>query len=317
MLRRLPPTSMLQAFVYAAKEGNFARAAISLNLTASAISHQIIKLEDWWNIRLFIRHSRGVQLTEEGAKILPIVETFFAGLEGALEDIGVKKTTPLHVVSSPSFCTAWLAPRLMKKGNQGEFPEIVLQSAEINSDDIFSLDFDVAIVIGDGIYQDCHVELLMQDYVFPVLSPGILKDGMPIPVEDINKETIIRRIESGVCPSWADWCRYNGLDHGQYENGPCFPNSILTIALAARGEGVALGRTSLVYEHLLDGQLVPATGVVMPSPNSYYIICKEGRENESQICSFKEWIKQEVSDFLQDCSEKFPALTNKNSGQAI
>ena len=44
---------MLQAFVSAAKTGSFARAAAELNLTASAISHQIAGLEEWWGVQLF------------------------------------------------------------------------------------------------------------------------------------------------------------------------------------------------------------------------------------------------------------------------
>jgi LysR family transcriptional regulator, glycine cleavage system transcriptional activator len=66
MAQRPPPTPMLQAFVSAAKTGSFARAAAELNLTASAISHQIAGLEEWWGVQLFERHSRGVKLTVAG-----------------------------------------------------------------------------------------------------------------------------------------------------------------------------------------------------------------------------------------------------------
>lgn len=50
MAQRPPPTPMLQAFVSAAQTGSFARAASELNLTASAISHQIAGLEEWWGV---------------------------------------------------------------------------------------------------------------------------------------------------------------------------------------------------------------------------------------------------------------------------
>ena len=53
MAQRPPPTPMLQAFVSAAQTGSFARAASQLNLTASAISHQIAGLEEWWGVQLF------------------------------------------------------------------------------------------------------------------------------------------------------------------------------------------------------------------------------------------------------------------------
>jgi len=63
---------MLQAFVSAAQTGSFARAASELNLTASAISHQIAGLEEWWGVQLFERHSRGVKLTAAGQALLPV-----------------------------------------------------------------------------------------------------------------------------------------------------------------------------------------------------------------------------------------------------
>jgi len=76
MAQRPPPTPMLQAFVSAAQTGSFARAAFELNLTASAISHQIAGLEEWWGVQLFERHSRGVKLTTAGQALLPVTDGF-------------------------------------------------------------------------------------------------------------------------------------------------------------------------------------------------------------------------------------------------
>ncbi|WP_252979204.1 LysR family transcriptional regulator [Pseudomonas cyclaminis] len=83
MGQRPPPTPMLQAFVSAAQTGSFARAASRLNLTASAISHQIAGLEEWWGVQLFERHSRGVNLTAAGHVLLPVADGFFKELEAA------------------------------------------------------------------------------------------------------------------------------------------------------------------------------------------------------------------------------------------
>lgn len=76
MAQRPPPTPMLQAFVSAAQTGSFSRAASELNLTASAISHQIAGLEEWWGVQLFERHSRGVKLTAAGQALLPVTDGF-------------------------------------------------------------------------------------------------------------------------------------------------------------------------------------------------------------------------------------------------
>ena len=65
-MRRLPPLQALLAFDAAARLGSFTRAAQELALTQSAISHQILQLEEWTGQPLFRRIGRGVALTAAG-----------------------------------------------------------------------------------------------------------------------------------------------------------------------------------------------------------------------------------------------------------
>ena len=58
-------------FVKAAEYENFNYAAKVLNLTPSAISHAISKLEFELGVALFIRNKKGVKLTTEGRELLP------------------------------------------------------------------------------------------------------------------------------------------------------------------------------------------------------------------------------------------------------
>ena len=58
MSRRLPPISALRALDAAAGHLSFTRAARELNVTPSAISHQIKTLEDLWGVRLFERRKQ-------------------------------------------------------------------------------------------------------------------------------------------------------------------------------------------------------------------------------------------------------------------
>ena len=59
----------LSAFESAARHQNFAHAAEELNLTASAVSHHVRKLESRLGVALFQRHARGVTLTAEGRRL--------------------------------------------------------------------------------------------------------------------------------------------------------------------------------------------------------------------------------------------------------
>lgn len=63
----LPPLRAIQAFEQTARFGNVARAAEVLDLTPSAVSHQLAKLEGMIGRQLFVRAARGVSLTPVGS----------------------------------------------------------------------------------------------------------------------------------------------------------------------------------------------------------------------------------------------------------
>ncbi|NVK00234.1 MAG: LysR family transcriptional regulator [Oceanospirillaceae bacterium] len=66
--------SSLNTFLVVAQEGNLTRAAERLCLTQPALSHQLKKLQSELGVQLMQRGSRGMQLTEEGLKLLPAAE---------------------------------------------------------------------------------------------------------------------------------------------------------------------------------------------------------------------------------------------------
>lgn len=301
MARRPPPTPMLQAFISAAQTGSFARAASELNLTASAISHQIAGLEEWWGVQLFERHSRGVKLTAAGRALLPVVDGFFQELEAVLHSLNPSKPRPLYLSCTSSLCSTWLIPRMHGSHTEASFNlELVLTSADISRTNPEAHQFDVAIVMGDGDYPDHYAELLMHDAVFPVFSPGFQKVNGDIALADIARYPLIYRVDDHVCPSWENWFAFQGLAPAPYHHGPRFPDSGLAISLAVKGGGIALGRTALVYDALKDGTLVALNAPVMMSPAAYYIICRNGRQSEPDIARLFEWLKAQAQVFVRE-----------------
>ena len=65
MTARLPSLNGLRAFEAAARHLSFTLAASELNVTQTAISHQIRRLEEELGIRLFIRKNRALALTPQ------------------------------------------------------------------------------------------------------------------------------------------------------------------------------------------------------------------------------------------------------------
>lgn len=75
----------LRAFHYVAISGGFSRAAEELHLTQPAISDQVRKLEEEYDVLLFNRHKKQVVLTPAGERLLEITRRLFDNEQQALE----------------------------------------------------------------------------------------------------------------------------------------------------------------------------------------------------------------------------------------
>src|SRR3954453_3606415 len=113
MTGRLPSLNGLRAFEAAARHLSFTNAASELNVTQTAISHQIRRLEDELGIRLFVRQNRALALTPEAKNYLP-------GIRAAFNDLRLPTDRRLrredgHVLTVStlaSLAAKWLLPRL-------------------------------------------------------------------------------------------------------------------------------------------------------------------------------------------------------------
>ena len=76
--------SALETFVAVARDGTVGRAASRLARTQPSISARLAALESAWGTKLFRRHARGMALTPEGARLLPLAEAALQSL-GALD----------------------------------------------------------------------------------------------------------------------------------------------------------------------------------------------------------------------------------------
>ena len=79
--------SLYRIFFEVAQTGNISRAAKNLYISQPAISKAISKLEDNLHLPLFIRNSRGVQLTEEGAILFEHVRAAFEMLDHGEDEL--------------------------------------------------------------------------------------------------------------------------------------------------------------------------------------------------------------------------------------
>lgn len=113
MTARLPSLNGLRAFEAAARHLSFTLAAAELNVTQTAISHQIRRLEEELGLQLFVRKNRALTLTAAARDYLPGVRAAFQDLRLATDRLLRRDASPVLTISTlASFAAKWLLPRL-------------------------------------------------------------------------------------------------------------------------------------------------------------------------------------------------------------
>lgn len=95
--------------------GGLARAADMLNITQSALSHQVKGLEDQTGVELFVRRSKPLKLSAAGARLLRLAEKVLPEVEAVEEDfrnLRSGKSGRLHIAIECHACFDWLFPVL-------------------------------------------------------------------------------------------------------------------------------------------------------------------------------------------------------------
>src|SRR5271166_1081927 len=180
MTSRLLSLNGLRAFEAAARHLSFTLAAAELNVTQTAISHQIKRLEEELGLRLFIRKNRALALTPKAKDYLPGVRAAFNDLRLATDRVLRKDDDNVLTISTlASLAAKWLLPRLSTF--QEAHPKIDVRITTSTSlVDFRNGDVDAALRYGRGHWAGLRAQWLMADELYPVCSPALLKGDKPL-----------------------------------------------------------------------------------------------------------------------------------------
>ena len=82
-------------------------------MSQSAVSQKVIQLEERLGYKLFERRVRQLLLTEQGAKLYPVIHASLIEIRDSLSEIESQgQMSKLTVYCMPSFASSWLMPRL-------------------------------------------------------------------------------------------------------------------------------------------------------------------------------------------------------------
>lgn len=250
----LPPLSTLLAFEAVARRRSFALAAGELNLTASAVSHQIARLETFLGLKLFDRSTQGVRLSAAGDVYLRRVAGALGAIGAATDDVRQGVRNSLYVHCAPSFASLWLMPRLADFARAQPEVSLFLSASHVHSD--FALgQADLDIRYGIPQWPDLVVQPLFDERILPLASPAFLaRHALREPSALLAAPLIQSAV--GVL-QWGDWLAAQGVRQAPERYALRFDRAQLALDAAVQGLGVALESAVNAAHYITQGLLIP------------------------------------------------------------
>lgn len=331
MTVRLPPLNALRAFEIAARHLSFKRAAEELSVTPTAVSHQIRGLEEDLGVPLFRRLTRALELTPEGAAMLPKLREAMGAIAESVEAVrAMRPLSRLSVVAPPSFASRWLVPRLQRFAELHPQVELHLASATkaIDGRDAAGLGIEplnaplsaraeggqLWIRFGTGAYPGYRSELLLEPEYTAVCSPALLRAKIPLrQPSDLRRHCLIHDDtvpDTRERPTWVEWLQAAGVSAVRADAGLHFSDSGLAIAAALDGLGVALVSKPLVATEVAAGRLVVPFGISLRRRFAYYIVTPQAVVPRANVAAFREWLLDEAHRDAIRLAEAQPALAD-------
>jgi LysR family glycine cleavage system transcriptional activator len=319
MARILPPFAALRAFEAAARHCSFKKASRELNLSPSAVSHQIRSLEDHLGVCLFHRSGSTLELTELAQSYRNDVATALNILEAASSRVETERDDAGLVINLfPSLVSTWLLPRLseFKKAHNGVNIRIVSSFEPVP---LTGSDIDLAIRYSAGDPPDAMSASLFEEEIVPVCSPAYLEQIGPIKDPPAMLHGTLIHCASHAT-EWTDWFEASGTqlarNNGQTDTraggrnrrfiDSCVSASsiqlesrAMALEAARNGLGLAMARTPFADEMLRRGDLVVPHDFRVNSGMNYYLCWPERKARFRNVVNFRNWLLASIDNAVE------------------
>ncbi|WP_282373030.1 LysR substrate-binding domain-containing protein [Pseudomonas sp. PS02290] len=289
----VPPLKAIQAFEQTARFGNVARAAEVLDLTPSAVSHQLARLEAMIGRQLFVRAARGVTLTPVGEQYLKDISGLLHSLAIATERAGSDVSLDcLRLHSSPSFGLLWLMPRL--EAFRLSHPDIQINLSCSYESLHFSRDkIDVDIRHGEPNWPSFEVRTVRNETFAVLASPKLIETRPVAQASDLLDRDLI--LSEATLLRWPAWFAQHGLARPEKPYALSFDRSYMTLEAASHGLGFALESTLLAQKYLASGALVEVAPEALSAPvAAHHLVFPKAHSGFPRVRRFLKWMEKEL-----------------------
>lgn len=290
----LPSMNALRAFDAVARHGSIWKAAQELNLTRSAISHQLRFLERDLGLELTERDGKGIELTHFGRLYAREVRKAL-GIIAQAADMAddVQLQGRFCISCTPGFATFWLCNQLAEFHRL--YPLVRLKIVTPRRlDDVSDPEADIFISFGSGSWPHHWSELLTEVEFTPFCSPALLnaRGGVEGP-RDVARFGLLHLQDYD---DWARWLAAAGVPMPEAGHSVIFSDMYLVQSAAIAGQGMAMGDDIVCGKALADGLLVRPFSLAIKSPESYYLVSEHHKLQHPIARAFRDWLKASLAE---------------------
>ncbi|NKK70361.1 LysR family transcriptional regulator [Rhizobium leguminosarum bv. viciae] len=290
---------LLRTFLLAAEKLNFAQVARELDMTPAAVTRAIAALEEDLGVQLFVRTTRQVSLTTDGAIFAAQIQPAVQALDNARKDVmNTHKADHGRLrISAPTWFGRQVLPPILSAFKE-RYPKISFEiSLADGLVDIIDDDYDLAIRISAApsdkftIWRKISVVRRIL-----VAAPGSRFADMKHPNELIPDDCLAYSGDS----KRETWTLSDGSGSATFSAGRAFSaNSGEVLAsMAADGAGVAMLPKFHVAEHLRTGRLVHVLPDWSPPDLWLTLYYPPYQALPPRIASFSKFFEQQIPAFF-------------------
>jgi LysR family glycine cleavage system transcriptional activator len=308
MRQHIPPFAALRALEATARTGRVIDAAAELSVTHAAVSHQIRKLEERFEIKLFTRHGDGMRPTAAAMAYARSVFHAFSQLSDATARLrSLTDDRPVRISSPPFFFETWLLPNI--RAFWRDHPKIdvyAICTASFDSIDPWDPETDLAIRIAQDASADrpgYEARTLVPTNVIPLCSPSYMEKQGPIDTIDALLSCTLIDDNTHL---WRRWTEGLGCHDERVAKARPFSDLGPAVTSATLGEGVVLAPKVLVDHHLRLGALVAMDWFGTSEVSRHYYLFWKSTNLRQNVEIVRDWLGQTADQLEPDAAVKPP-----------
>lgn len=282
--------NQLNTFYFAAKYLSFQDAAKHLNVSASAVSHQIKNLEGRLNSHLFYRKGRTVNLTARGHRLFEQLTPPIESLHKiSSEQLATDQQPSLTVSVAPVFASSVLFPNLASF--YAEFPKYSINL--VASTELVNLNYgeiDCVIRLSknhlDGlIIKPLKLVVVCSPRCFDTQDPDVISASLES----------IPRVENLALPDmWRAWFTHNQIDLAKNKkySSVSSMSQVVEVLMTSKAIGLIDEDYASIFEQR--GDLIVLSNYAWKTDWCYQLVAAEKTKTNPVFTSFSSWLAKLV-----------------------